>query len=149
MTAREKQLVRDSFGCLREVGGPLTLLFYGRLFALEPALRPMFHGDIGRQGQKLLEMLAAVVDGLDRLDALRPALEAMGQRHAGYGVAPRHYALVEESLAWALAQTLETGACDEVVEAWRKVLRAVSEAMQAGAARLGPAVGNSILNTES
>jgi nitric oxide dioxygenase len=138
MMERDKQLVRDSFPCLREEAGPLALLFYGRLFALEPELRAMFHGDIGRQGQKLMEMLTAVVDGLDRMESLRPALEAMGQRHAGYGVAPRHYALVEASMAWAVAQTLETGGRDEVVEAWRKVLRIVSETMQEGAARVDP-----------
>ena len=42
MTLREKQLVRESFQGIGEVAGPLSLLFYGRLFELDPALRPMF-----------------------------------------------------------------------------------------------------------
>jgi hypothetical protein len=50
MTAREKQLVRESFQAIREEAGPLSLLFYGRLFELDPQLRRMFHGDISGRG---------------------------------------------------------------------------------------------------
>jgi hemoglobin-like flavoprotein len=133
MTQREKHLVRESFLFLREEAGPLSLLFYGRLFQLDPGLRPMFHGDIARQGLKLMDMLTAVVDSLDRLDALTPVLHAMGQRHTAYGVVPAHYDLVEKALIWALGQTLNTNSDDEVIAAWRKVVGEISATMKAGA----------------
>jgi len=43
------------------IAGPLFMLFYGRLFEVDPSLRHMFRGDIAIQGRKLADMLAAVV----------------------------------------------------------------------------------------
>lgn len=136
MREREKQLVRESFLCVREVAGPMSLLFYGRLFALDPALRPLFHGDIARQGMKLMEMVAAVVDNMDQLERLTPALHAMGQRHAAYGVEPRHYETVGEALLWAMGQALEGDFDAEARAAWAGVLVQISATMKEGAALL-------------
>ena len=136
MTTREKNLVRDSFLVLREDAGGLALLFYGKLFALEPKIRPMFRGDIERQGMKLMSMLTAVVESLDRFESLIPVLHAMGQRHTAYGVLPRHYEVVEQALAWAFGQALEVDSGTEVLWAWRKLVREVSDVMQVGAEEL-------------
>ncbi len=133
MTPREKQLIRESFVSIREVAGPLSLLFYGRLFAMEPGVRPLFQNDISKQGMKLMEMLTAVVEHLDQVEELTPVLHAMGQRHAGYGVLPAHYAMVEAALLWSLGQALGVAFDAEVKSAWRTVIGAVSQAMQEGA----------------
>ncbi len=138
MTQRQKHLVRESFLCMREVALPLALSFYGRLFELEPQLRPMFHGDMTRQSVKLMDMLTAVVDNLERVEALHPALQAMGQRHVGYGVTARHYDLVEDALLWAMGQALEADFDPESREAWQVVVRKVSGVMQEGAAAVAP-----------
>jgi len=136
MTHRERQLIRESFREIGKMAGPLSLLFYGRLFELDPTLRPMFHGDIARQGNKLMEMIGAVVDNVDRLETLTPVLHAMGQRHAAYGVVPRHYELVENALLWALGQALAPGFDNETKAAWRSVIGTVSTGMKNGAAEL-------------
>ena len=136
MTHREQQLIRESFREIGDMSGPLSLLFYGRLFELDPTLRPMFHGDIARQGRKLMEMLGTVVDNIDRLQTLTPVLHAMGQRHAAYGVIPRHYELVERALLWALGQALAPEFDNEIKAAWRSVIVAVSASMKSGAAEL-------------
>ena len=95
MTAEQKQLVRESFPAVREVAGPVSKLFYGRLFALDPSLRPMFRQDIELQGRKLMDMLTAVVDSLDHFEGLAPVLRALGQKHVGYGVEFCHSASTE------------------------------------------------------
>lgn len=133
MTYRQKQIVRDNFDAVRDVAGPLARLFYGRLFELQPELRGMFHTDVNRQGAKLMEMLSAVVDNLDQLETLTPTLQAMGQRHAGYGVTAQHYATVERALLWSLGHALGNGLDAEQRDAWRLVMARISEAMQDGA----------------
>jgi Globin len=60
--------------------------FYGELFALDPALRAMFPADLAGQRRKLMAALATAVRALDRPRTIAPALEALGRRHAGYGV---------------------------------------------------------------
>ena len=72
------------------MAGPLSPLFYGRLFELGPTLRPLFRRDIARQGGKLMESLSVVVDNIDRLEKSTPVLHAMGQRDTACGVFPRH-----------------------------------------------------------
>lgn len=136
MTSRQKQLVRESFFTIRETAGPLSMLFFGRLFQLDPALRPMFHQDLRLQGRKLMDMLIAVVDSLDHFQELDAMLRALGQRHAGYGVRPEHYATVTTALLWALGQALDMEFYPEVRAAWLTVIDAISDRMQAGAAGL-------------
>jgi hemoglobin-like flavoprotein len=136
MTPEQKQLIRESFPAIREMAGPVSLLFYGRLFALEPALRPMFRQDIELQGRKLMDMLTAVVDNLDQFEGLAPTLRALGQKHAGYGVRPEHYETVARALIWALGQALDTQFYPELRAAWLAIIEAVSRGMKNGAAEL-------------
>jgi hypothetical protein len=46
MSPEEIQLVRTSFKLVLPIAGDAATLFYGRLFELDPSLRPMFHGDM-------------------------------------------------------------------------------------------------------
>jgi len=138
MTPEQKQLIRESFPAIREMAGPVSLLFYGRLFALDPALRPMFRQDIELQGRKLMDMLRAVVENLDHFEGLAPTLRALGQKHAGYGVRPEHYQTVTQALIWALGQALDTQFYPELKSAWLAIIEAVSLSMKKGAAELLP-----------
>lgn len=131
MTAKERQLVRESFVELGEVAEPLALLFYGRLFALEPGLRRMFPADMAGQSRKLMAMLGAAVERLEDWEGLVPVLEDLGRRHQGYGVKAHHYALVLEAMLWSIGQTLSGGAGPELRQAWRQMLVEVATAMQA------------------
>ncbi len=132
MTQKERQMVRASFVELQEAVEPLALLFYGRLFAVEPGLRGMFTGDIGQQGKKLMDMVGAAVEGMENWKALEPALKELGRRHVGYGVKREHYGVVAEAMVWAIGQALEHGADREVKQAWGALLGEVAGAMLAG-----------------
>ena len=136
MTARAKQRIRESFPGVQEVAGPLSLLFYGRLFERDPALRTMFHGDIAKQGLKLMQMLTAVVEHLDEFETLTPVLHAMGQRHVAYGVKPEHYQSVGDALLWAMGQAFGADFDAETKRAWQAVVAQVSTVMKEGPAML-------------
>ena len=83
MTRAEIQIIQDTFPLMQEMAGPMTQLFYGRLFQTAPELRSMFRGDIKVQGRKFSEMLTALVEALPTLDQHADTLRAMGQRHVG------------------------------------------------------------------
>ena len=139
VTLEQRRLILESYPAIREMRGPLALLFYGRLFEMHPAARPMFRSDIAVQGVKLMDMLAAVIDNLDHLEEVAPTLRAMGQRHVGYGVRPEHYDAVKMALLWALGQALEADFYPDVKAAWGSVIDAISAIMIEGAAELPPA----------
>lgn len=134
MTPRQKQIIRESFPLIREIAIPVSLLFYGRLFDLDPSLRRLFKIDMKEQSKKLVATLDALVESVDDWEKIVPVLRDLGQRHAGYGVKEQHYDKVCSALVWAFGQALQPGFDDEVRAAWTAVILAVNEQMKIGAA---------------
>jgi len=135
----QEQLIRDSFAVIYEMPEAIAMLFYGRLFDLDPSLRRLFKIDMHVQSKKLMDTLMAVVDSLDRFDQLRPALRELGRKHAlEYGVKPEYYGTLREALLWAFAQALQHEFYPETKAAWKMVLEDISREMLAGATALPP-----------
>ena len=118
MTATQIALVHDTFETVRPILEPAALMFYERLFELDPSLRSLFRGSREAQAQKLAQALAVVVKGLANPPQLRGAIEALGRRHAGYGVRDEHYATVGAALIWTLEQGLGAAFTPDVRAAW-------------------------------
>src|SRR5215470_13649700 len=133
LTPRQKRLVKQSFESIQDYSNSLTKLFYGRLFELQPALRPMFKINLEDQSRKILDMLVVIVDALDDFDALRPRLAELGRKHVTYGVVPEHYQIVRTALVWAVGQALELEFDSDTKAAWNQMLDAVAAAMLDGA----------------
>ena len=133
MTPTEKRLVQTTFAQLVPIADQAAALFYGRLFEIDPSLRPLFKTDLREQGQKLMTMIDVCVSGLDRLDQLVPAIQSLGRRHAGYGVTDAHYETVGGALLWTLARGLGPDFTPEVKAAWASVYTVLATTMKAGA----------------
>jgi hemoglobin-like flavoprotein len=129
----QKALVQTSFAQVRPIADAAAALFYTRLFELDPTLRPLFKGDMKEQGRKLMDMLTLAVKGLDRPEALLPALAALGRRHSGYGVNKHDYETVGEALLWTLEQGLGPSFTPDVREAWVALYRLVADTMREAA----------------
>ncbi len=133
MTPRQIYLIRKSFADLSRHEEVAALVFYRRLFEADPALRPLFKGDIKEQAKKLLDMLGVLIAMLERPLGLELELRAMGARHVGYGVKDEHYATVGGALLDMLAVTLNGEFTPELREAWTALYGAVEATMKAGA----------------
>jgi hemoglobin-like flavoprotein len=118
MTPAQKTLVQRTFAQVVPIADTAAALFYGRLFESDPALRPLFKGDIVEQGRKLMQMIGVAVNGLDRLDRIVPAVQQLGIRHVAYGVKEEHYSTVAAALLWTLEQGLGPDFTPEVRDAW-------------------------------
>ena len=129
MTPEQITLIEASWAEIRPIVPEVPALFYARLFEIAPELRGMFPEDMAEQGQKLMAMLSAVVAGLRAPERLMPAVRELGERHAGYGVAPEHYAPVGAALIWTLDQGLDGGLDAPTREAWTAAYTILSAAM--------------------
>lgn len=119
LTETQKNLVQESWEMVKPIADTAAELFYGKLFELDPKLKPMFaNSDMKEQGKKLMTMIGAAVKGLDNLGELVPTVQALGKRHVGYGVKASHY----DTVGAALLDTLEKGLGDQFTsdtkEAW-------------------------------
>ena len=133
MTSEQINLVKASFKKVEPLAEEAAVLFYAKLFELDPDLRRLFKTDIGKQGRKLMQMLEIAVNGLDRLDEIVPAVRALGARHHTYGVEDGHYETVGAALLWTLEQALGTDFTVETKEAWAVVYILLAETMKAAA----------------
>ena len=131
MHVHHKLLVQRSVARVQMITDAAAALFYARLFALDPSLRPLFHGDLREQGRTLMQMLRLTVAGLDHVDVLIPAVQALGRRHACNGVTPNHYATVGEALLWTLEKGLGPEFTAETRAAWVEVYELLTHTMQA------------------
>ena len=130
MTPHQIALIQESWRKVLPISDIAAELFYSRLFALEPSIKPMFKGDLKLQGRKLMTMLNTVVYGLSSFERLEHAVKQLGQRHDGYGVQPSHYATVAEALLWTLKQGLGDGFTEETELAWAAAYGKIAALMQ-------------------
>ena len=137
MNASQVALVQQSWKQVLPIREQAAALFYSKLFERDPALRPLFRGDMVEQGKKLMMMIGTAVAGLSRLEELVPAVRDLGARHAGYGVQDAHYDTVAAALLDTLAIGLGDAFTDEVRAAWVTVYTVLADTMK-DAARTAP-----------
>jgi len=130
MTPQQVALIQESWRKVLPISDTAAELFYSRLFALDPSIKPMFKGDLKLQGRKLMTMLNTVVHGLSAFERLEPAVKQLGQRHDGYGVQPSHYRTVAEALLWTLKQGLGDAFTEETEFAWVAAYGRIAALMQ-------------------
>lgn len=119
MTRRQIDLIRASWSAVEPQAFRTATLFYYQLFDLDPAIERLFRRtDMAKQRKVLMQTLSVVVKSLDRLDTIVPAVQALGRRHAGYGVRAEHYETVGVALLWTLEQSLGAAFDDETRDAW-------------------------------
>lgn len=120
MTPEEIALIRHSFAKVVPIKETAAEIFYNRLFETAPEVKPLFTGDMKKQGEMLMSALAGVVDNLDNLDAIVPDVQGLARRHVRYGVEADHYQPVGAALLWTLEQGLGDDFTAETGAAWAK-----------------------------
>jgi hemoglobin-like flavoprotein len=136
MTLKQKQLVQSSWEKVLPISESVATLFYERLFELDPSTRPLFkHTNMPEQRKKLMRAIDMVVNGLNMLDQLIPAVSDLGRRHVAYGVTDEHYSSVGRALIWTLEQALGADFTPEVKEAWTTAYNVIADTMKNAKAR--------------
>jgi hemoglobin-like flavoprotein len=120
MDLERVELLKTSFARLSTNPEETALLFYARLFALNPALRPLFTTALPEQAEKFMRMLAFIIGGLHRPSTIIGEVKSLGVRHMGYGTLAAHYDVVGEALLWAIDQRLGPHSTPAIKAAWRE-----------------------------
>ena len=129
MTPQQISLVQTSFLKVVPIAGTAADLFYDRLFETAPQVRTLFPDDLSEQKKKLMTMLGTAVANLHKLETILPAVQALGQRHKGYGVTAEQYAPVGAALLWTLEKGLGPDFTPETKEAWTEAYTALAGVM--------------------
>jgi hemoglobin-like flavoprotein len=128
------EALETSFDTVAPRGADVVRLTYARLFAAAPAVAELFAGtDMARHQAVVLRTLVLVRKALRDLDAIVPALQALGARHVEYGARPEHYPVVAEALVGAMAEVAGSAWQPRYGRAWSAALDVVFGAMLEGA----------------
>ena len=84
MASERRLLAQQTFATIEPFADEMGLLFYSRLFELDPALRGLFKHDLANQAHSLMAMLRLAIEGLDAPEQFARALHNLGERHQGY-----------------------------------------------------------------
>ena len=154
----EKKLILNSWRLVVPIKDTAADLFYRRLFELQPSYQSLFKSDLAAQKQKLIAMLAFVVNSLDWPDSawrdiiaeeddLFLVVLALGRRHSElYDVPDAAYASVGEARLWTLDYGLGKEFTPPVRAAWTKVYGLVATAMKMGRLSVQPStVGDAMV----
>jgi methyl-accepting chemotaxis protein len=129
------EALETSFDLVAPSGDELMDVFYARLFAAAPAVKPLFAGtDLKKQKTMLLGTLVLLRKSLRDLDAVVPTLRELGARHVAYGARPEHYPVVGEVLIASMAEIPGEAWRPEYERAWGEAFAIVAGAMSEGAA---------------
>jgi len=62
LTSEQVKAIQDSFAKVVPISEQAAEIFYGRLFEIAPAVKPLFRGDMKQQGKKLMDTFTFVVN---------------------------------------------------------------------------------------
>ena len=136
MTDEQIALIQTSWAQVEPIADTAAQIFYERLFATAPEVRRLFPDDLTEQRRKLMATLGMVVKALPKLAQIIPNVQALGRRHAAYGVLPEHYAIVGSALLWTLEQGLGDAFTPDVRDAWTTAYGILAATMQDAAEEL-------------
>ena len=74
VTPEQAQIVQSTWRAVLPVGDTFAELFYGRLFAVDPALRKLFRDDPVEQGRNLTAMLSVAAANIGKPERITMAL---------------------------------------------------------------------------
>lgn len=129
MTPDQVKAIQESFAKVAPIAEQAAALFYGRLFEIAPRVKPLFRGNMKEQGKKLMGTLAAVVNGLNNLEAILPTASALAKKHVAYGVKAADYEPVGAALLWTLERGLGEHWTADLAAAWGAAYTVLSEYM--------------------
>jgi len=134
MNVHQRALVKSTFDRLRPIPKSAGVVFYERLFELDPALRRLFRGSVENQAAMFVTALNMVVAEFVEQGFVPQSVRDLGSRHEGYGVEDPSYETFGEALLWTLGRLLGAHFTPEVRDAWSAAYEALAAAMKQAAA---------------
>jgi NAD(P)H-flavin reductase/hemoglobin-like flavoprotein len=127
------EAITHTFSLVNRAGDKAVAYFYGRLFAENPELRPMFPAAMDAQRDRLFHALTRIVHSLSKPDEMEHFLRHLGLDHRKYGVLAEHYPAVGRALLATLAKFSGDDWTPGAEAAWTGAYGLATELMTAAA----------------
>jgi nitric oxide dioxygenase len=139
LTDQQAAIIVATVPILEAHGRRITDVFYQNLLREVPELSSVFNQANqanGHQSQALASALYAYAANINNLDALKPALERISQKHVSLFVRPEQYEIVGKYLLAAMQEVLGAALTPEILEAWTAAYGQLADLMIGREAKL-------------
>ena len=103
----------------------ITKRMYEILFSKYPNVKELFKNAPEDQYMKLAEILSVYAVNIDKIERLKPALQAIADAHVIAEIKPVHYPMIGMVLLQAMEETLGDRATLEFMDAWREAYQVI------------------------
>ncbi|MTT31504.1 NO-inducible flavohemoprotein [Terrilactibacillus sp. BCM23-1] len=125
------EIVQATAPVLKEHSKEIGKRFYKLLFEKAPNLYNVFNQTNQKRGlqqEALGYAVYAAGEHITNLDAIKPVIERIAQKHRAIGITADQYPVVGETLLQAVKDVLGDTATDEIIEAWGKAYGYIADA---------------------
>ncbi|MGN7940833.1 MULTISPECIES: NO-inducible flavohemoprotein [Bacillaceae] len=125
------QLVQSTAPVLKEHSTAIGKRFYELLFLKAPELHNVFNQTNQKRGlqqEALGYAVYAAGEHITNLEAIKPVVERIAQKHRAIGIKPEQYPIVGETLLQAVKDVLGQAATDEIIDAWGEAYGYIADA---------------------
>lgn len=127
LTPQQVELVRATFGWLEPKSDVAALAFFQRLFALDPSMRALVHGDdIDAEAGHWMDLLRAASELADQPGALQARFARDDARLFQASAGRERRAAVGDALLWSIGTTLGREFTPEARAAWVALVAATA-----------------------
>jgi len=130
LSKEDIKLIQDSFKKVSEKPQEMGDLLYNHLFDCCPDIANIFKVDMKEQSRLVMKMIKTVVEGLNNVNVIMPAIQNLGSRHVDYGVTAEQYKYFKESLIFALDKVLGKEFDEKTKSAWSKFYDVLEDLMK-------------------
>ncbi|MFU2014313.1 NO-inducible flavohemoprotein [Peribacillus butanolivorans] len=131
LDAKTIEIVQSTAPVLKEHSKPIGKRFYELLFSKAPDLYNLFNQTNQKRGiqqEALGYAVYAAGEHITNLEAIKPVIKRVTEKHRAIGVKPEQYPVVGETLLQAVKDVLGDAATDEIIEAWGKAYGYIADA---------------------
>jgi nitric oxide dioxygenase len=125
------QIVQSTAPVLKDHSKEIGKRFYKLLFEKAPDLYNIFNQTNQKRGlqqEALGYAVYAAGEHITNLEAIKPVIERISQKHRAIGIKANQYPIVGEVLLQAVKDVLGDTATDEIIEAWGKAYGYIADA---------------------
>jgi hemoglobin-like flavoprotein len=126
------ETLEESYDIIAPKIAEIVERMYKRLFEIAPRTVKIFEGRDASRQRRTIEVMR---ESFDDLSILTPELEALGARHASWGVKEEDYGVMGTILLESMAAAVDPYWRSEYTTAWATLWQVVEQVMLEGAAK--------------
>ncbi|MEK6766314.1 MAG: NO-inducible flavohemoprotein [Planctomycetota bacterium] len=126
LTGKTIEIIKATVPIVEEKVIEFTKILYPIMFSRYPGLKVFFNQTHMRDGTQPRALAASIIEyanAIDNLDAIKPLVNGIAEKHASLNIKPVQYSIVTTCMLVAIGKILGEAGTSEVMGAWKEAVK--------------------------